>query len=94
MYLGHAERALVRDEGVRHLELLDIDPGVGGDRNELPVTLRFVDAQALLETSFAHALCSKPCRFARGAWPGRASEWSAFSKTISSTSAPAPSQRA
>jgi hypothetical protein len=54
-YLDHLRRTLLRDDGIKRLDLLDVNPNVS-DAAAGPVELRFVDGQIRPGTTFAHAL--------------------------------------
>ena len=54
-YLEHLRRTLLRDDGIKRLELLDVNPNVS-DAGAGPVELRFVDGQIRPRTAFIHAL--------------------------------------
>ncbi|HLL06658.1 MAG TPA: hypothetical protein VK539_39160 [Myxococcaceae bacterium] len=54
-YLEHLRRTLLRDDGIKRLELLDVNPNVS-DAGAGPVELRFVDGQIRPRTAFVHAL--------------------------------------
>jgi hypothetical protein len=61
LYLPHLMKSLVRDARVAQTALLDIDPHAGEDPagnsgREACVELRFVDAQATIRNSLAHAI--------------------------------------
>ena len=60
-HLSHLRRYLLRAEGVRRLDRLDVDPSVDLAATENgegcnAVRLRFVDGQVMIETAIAHAL--------------------------------------
>lgn len=57
-YLSHVVKSLIRDEGVRRLDLLDIVPITDATTADgrACVDLRFVDGQASFRTTMAHAV--------------------------------------
>ncbi len=57
-YLSHVVKSLIRDEGVRRLDLLDIVPITDATTADgrAWVDLRFVDGQASFRTTMAHAI--------------------------------------
>jgi hypothetical protein len=54
-YLAHLRRSLLRDDGIKRFDLLDVNPNVS-DAGAGPVELRFVDGQIRPGTAFVHAL--------------------------------------